>query len=50
MIHYAADMEMDAVMATARRMCAAARTAPKAKGIDNLERQIKKVRTRLSRD
>ena len=37
MIYYSEDLERDAVMETARRMCAAARTAPKAKGIDRIE-------------
>ena len=36
MIYDSTEMEMAAVMDTARRICAAARTAPKAKGVDNL--------------
>ena len=36
MIYSSDDMEARAVLATAQRMCAAARTAPKAKGVDNL--------------
>ena len=30
------EMERQAILATAARMCAAARTAPKAKGVDNI--------------
>lgn len=37
MIYHSEDLERDAVLETARRMCAAARTAPKAKGIDRIE-------------
>lgn len=37
MIYTADATEREAVLATARRMCAAARTAPKAKGIDHIE-------------
>ena len=37
MIYHAEATERAAVLATARRMCAAARTAPKAKGIDHIE-------------
>ena len=37
MIYHAEATEREAVLATARRMCAAARTAPKAKGIDHIE-------------
>ena len=40
MIHHSEDIEREAVLATARRMCAAARTAPKAKGIDHIETMI----------
>ena len=40
MIYRSDDIEMEAVLATARRMCAAARTAPKAKGIDRIETMI----------
>ena len=36
MKYSAEEMEMNAVLATAARMCAAARTAPKAKGVDNI--------------
>lgn len=36
MIYDSKAMEMAAVLDTAQRICAAARTAPKAKGIDNL--------------
>ena len=40
MIFHSEEIEMEAVLATARRMCAAARTAPKAKGIDHIETMI----------
>ena len=40
MIYRSDDIEMEAVLSTARRMCAAARTAPKAKGIDRIETMI----------
>ena len=30
------EMERQAILATAARMCAAARTAPKARGVDNI--------------
>ena len=40
MIYYSESLEMEAVLATARRMCAAARTAPKAKGTDRIETMI----------
>ena len=36
MMYQSSQMEDQAVLATAARMCAAARTAPKAKGIDNI--------------
>ena len=36
MIHTSAEMEMRAVLDAAARICAAARTAPKAKGLDNV--------------
>ena len=36
MIYESDAIEMEAVLATARRVCAAARTAPKAKGIDHI--------------
>ena len=36
MIYYSEQIEEKAIMDTASRMCAAARTAPKAKGIDNI--------------
>lgn len=37
MIYRSDAVELEAVLETARRMCAAARTAPKAKGIDRIE-------------
>ena len=37
MIQHEKDIEMEAVMHTAYQMCAAARTAPKTKGIDHLK-------------
>lgn len=37
MIHSSDEMERSAVLETAARICAAARTAPKAKGIDHLK-------------
>ncbi len=37
MIYNSIEMEENAVILTAERMCAAARTAPKAKGRDNIE-------------
>ena len=36
MIYHSDELEMEAVLDAARRMCAAARTAPKAKGIDHI--------------
>ena len=36
MIYTSEQLEREAVLDTAQRMCAAARTAPKAKGIDNI--------------
>ncbi|MGI6161307.1 MAG: DUF2148 domain-containing protein [Christensenellales bacterium] len=36
MLYSSSHMENDAVLATAARMCAAARTAPKTRGIDNI--------------
>ena len=36
MIYDSNTLEQEALLETARRMCAAARTAPKAKGIDNI--------------
>ena len=36
MIYESTALEMEALLNTARRMCAAARTAPKAKGIDRI--------------
>ena len=40
MIYRSDEIEREAVLAAARRMCAAARTAPKAKGIDRIETMI----------
>ena len=40
MIYESASLETAAVLATAQRICAAARTAPKAKGIDNLSTMV----------
>ncbi len=37
MIYHSRDMEAKAVLETAARMCAAARTAPKARGVDRIE-------------
>lgn len=37
MVYNSEAVELEAVLETARRMCAAARTAPKAKGIDHIE-------------
>lgn len=36
MLYTSSQMEEQAILATAKRMCAAARTAPKARGIDNI--------------
>ena len=40
MIYESTDLERDAVLDAARRMCAAARTAPKAKGIDHIATMV----------
>jgi len=40
MIYESTDLERDAVLDAARRMCAAARTAPKAKGIDRIATMV----------
>ena len=40
MIYKSTDLERDAVLDAARRMCAAARTAPKAKGIDHIATMV----------
>ena len=40
MIYESTDLERDAVLNAARRMCAAARTAPKAKGIDHIATMV----------
>ncbi|MCD8223601.1 MAG: DUF2148 domain-containing protein [Clostridiales bacterium] len=40
MIHNSSDMEMQAVLQTAARMCASARTAPKAHGKDTLHTMV----------
>lgn len=37
MIYHSSDLEHKAVLETAARMCAAARTAPKARGVDRIE-------------
>lgn len=37
MIYHSSDFEHKAVLETAARMCAAARTAPKARGVDRIE-------------
>ena len=40
MIYHSDAAEMEAVLDTAWRMCAAARTAPKAKGVDHIETMV----------